>query len=1098
MFKKKLAMLLSATMLVTSLSPVSVFAEPAEVQAEALEEDLSAEEEAPAEVEDTAFPPAAEEEETLQEAEVEETISEEYLSGEEAAAEKEVKSVLSEDEKSIAVTATGIDPKATVVYFPSWSEVNGQDDLEWVSGTKQTDGSWTATVTVKKHNSIGKYFIHCYQTVDGKQTFFERTEVTVSAPEGTVIVENLDEKKGTFTARLKDLNVPSGVTKVEFPIWGSEDGQNDLVWHQAIKDGEDYIVEVDASQHGNENGLYQIHCYLTDGNGIRTFVNKTTATIAMETGLTATLSKDEKTIRVVARGINSKAASVTFPVWSEANGQDDLKWISAKKDSTGVWSADIAVKGHKDAGRYLIHCYQTVDGKQTFFERTEVTVSEAFGAMSVENVDAVKGVFTAKATDLKAVSGISKVEFQVWAEENGQNDLVWHEAVKNGDTYSCQIDAGQHEYESGVYQIRCYVTDGNDIKTLVGSDSVTFALEKGLTAELSKDEKTIKVVARGINPKATTVYFPVWSEKNGQDDLEWVAATKEGTGVWTATVTVKGHKNPGLYNIHCYQTAGGKQSFFEKTSVTVAGPAAKLTAGTPDPKTGSFEVSISELSVPSGIKNVQVAVWGAVDGQNDLVWHKAVKSGDEYIAVISAAEHKFETGSYNVHAYVTDQNDFMVCTGKATVDVSIEEGVSTTVAADQMTASVQYIGPKASQSLKVAVWSEKDGQDDLIWYDMKQNGNGSSGTVKITNHKTSGTYNAHVYTKDNKLVGKTTFTIDPIAKATVTVSAIDGNKGTFKVTVSGLSTPSDIDRVSIPVWPNGDQGKINWYSATRSGDNFVATVNVEKHSREFGHYDVHVYAYAKNGVWNFVGSTAAELAADKYMYVEETGTYTRRVWMVGTGSDATAVTFKTWSSTNGQDDLVEYAGKKSGNKWYADIQSKQHKHGGNYTTEGYVTTSAGTTKAGSVSYTLAKEGEAKNQQMYQYAQGFSSDTGYLILVNRALHRVAIYQGSKNNWKEIKYWPCVVGKPSTPTPTGTFKIKGRFNYFGDGHLCWWCTQIEGYYYFHTVLYYTDTAPIRVLDGTMDAAASAGCIRLEEPNARWIYTTIPRGTTVHIYN
>ena len=139
-----------------------------------------------------------------------------------------------------------------------------------------------------------------------------------------------------------------------------------------------------------------------------------------------------------------------------------------------------------------------------------------------------------------------------------------------------------------------------------------------------------------------------------------------------------------------------------------------------------------------------------------------------------------------------------------------------------------------------------------------------------------------------------------------------------------------------------------------------------------------------------------------------------------------------------------------------------------------------------------------NQSMYDLAQGFSSDTQYLILVNKSLHRVAIYQGSKNNWQEIKYWPCVVGKPSTPTPSGTFKLKGRCQWFGADHKCWWATKIEGDYFFHTQIYYWDDAPRRILDGTMDAAASLGCVRLEEPNAYFIYKEIPRGTTVHIFN
>lgn len=813
----------------------------------------------------------------------------------------------------------------------------------------------------------------------------------------------------------------------------------------------------------------------------------------------AVLSENEKTITLTATGLDPTASVVYFPVWSTIKDQDDLEWISGKKQEDGSWTASVSVKKHKDLGEYNIHCYQTVDGKQTFVGKTTVTVSVPTATVEIEDLNAENGTFTVRIKDFVVPSGVTKVEVPVWGEISDQNDLVWYQAVKDGDDYIVKVDAAQHAYENGLYHVHVYITDGNGIRTCVKEETTELKMENGVKAVLSDDETSITVTARGINSSATAVRFPVWSENNNQDDLKWVSATKVASGIWTATILVKDHKDYGKYLIHCYQTVKGSQKFFGESSVTITKPSGTISTTTPDESSGAFQASISDLVIPAGVKQIQFAVWGSDGDQNDLVWHTASKQGDKYVANISPSEHKFETGTYNVHCYVTDMNGIFVCAGTTEVTVNLKEGVSAVVAADQKTVKIQYIGSKASQSLKVAVWSAKGDQDDLIWYSMKQNGNGAAATVTVSKHKTAGTYYAHVYTSGNKKVGETTFTIDAMGNATVKVSSINGTKGTFKVTVSDLSTPSGLEKVMIPVWPNGDQSKIYWYTATKSGDNYVCTVDVSKHSLAFGHYDVHVYGYANNGVWGFAGSSSAELNADKYIYTEKTGTYTTRVWILNAGEDATGVSFKAWSNNNGTDDVVTYSGTKSGsNNYYADILSKKHKNGGNYTTEVYVKNASGSSLVGTASFSMAKEGEAKNQQMFEYAQGFSSDTEYLILVNRALHRVAIYQGSKNNWKEIKYWPCVVGKPSTPTPTGTFKIKGRFNYFGDGHLCWWCTQIEGYYYFHTVLYYTDTAPIKVLDGTMDAAASAGCIRLEEPNARFIYTTIPRGTTVHIYN
>ncbi len=133
------------------------------------------------------------------------------------------------------------------------------------------------------------------------------------------------------------------------------------------------------------------------------------------------------------------------------------------------------------------------------------------------------------------------------------------------------------------------------------------------------------------------------------------------------------------------------------------------------------------------------------------------------------------------------------------------------------------------------------------------------------------------------------------------------------------------------------------------------------------------------------------------------------------------------------------------------------------------------------------------------AMGYSSATSNLILVNRAAHLVAIFRGSQNAWQLINNFSCTVGKPSTPTVTGTFSTGIKEYYFDSGiYRCFYATQIYGDYLFHSVLYAKTSTPQTVLDGTMGASASHGCIRLAIQNAKYIYDYIPHGTRVVIYN
>lgn len=135
--------------------------------------------------------------------------------------------------------------------------------------------------------------------------------------------------------------------------------------------------------------------------------------------------------------------------------------------------------------------------------------------------------------------------------------------------------------------------------------------------------------------------------------------------------------------------------------------------------------------------------------------------------------------------------------------------------------------------------------------------------------------------------------------------------------------------------------------------------------------------------------------------------------------------------------------------------------------------------------------------MMRKAQQYSSGTNWLVLVNRNTTHVGVFYGSKNDWKLKKYFICDVGASSTPTPTGTRHVQYRIRSFGEekGYSVYKATNIGGGYFFHSILYYANT--MSVMDGTLGAWCSHGCIRLAYGNAKYIYDHVSNGTTVKIY-
>ena len=128
--------------------------------------------------------------------------------------------------------------------------------------------------------------------------------------------------------------------------------------------------------------------------------------------------------------------------------------------------------------------------------------------------------------------------------------------------------------------------------------------------------------------------------------------------------------------------------------------------------------------------------------------------------------------------------------------------------------------------------------------------------------------------------------------------------------------------------------------------------------------------------------------------------------------------------------------------------------------------------------------------MVTKAQGYSSGTPWLILVDRGRHTVGIFHGSKGNWNLEQKFSCVTGAPGSPTITGTFRTTGgKAMSLTTDSRARWCTQISGGYFFHTILASTSE---------LGHNLSHGCIRLAPANAQWIYHNIKGGTTVSIYN
>ena len=378
-------------------------------------------------------------------------------------------------------------------------------------------------------------------------------------------------------------NVSGGgkeVKEVRVPIWSDKNGQDDLTWYHADKQSDgSYKVHVDTASHKGDAGTYSVHLYYML-NGKRTYITETKATVpqSTESQVTGKLTISNQTSNgfdVVVTNVSGggkEVKEVRVPIWSDKNGQDDLTWYHADKQSDGSYKVHVDTASHKgDAGTYSVHLYYMLNGKRTYITETKATVpqsteSQVTGKLTISNQ--TSNGFDVVVTN---VSGggkeVKEVRVPIWSDKNGQDDLTWYHADKQSDgSYKVHVDTASHKGDAGTYSVHLYyMLNGKRTYITETKATVNPAVESRLTGKLNIENMTengfdvVITDVSGAGKAIQEVLVPVWSDKDGQDDLKWPSASKQADGSYKTHVSISDHKNNhGDYTVHLYYKIDGK------------------------------------------------------------------------------------------------------------------------------------------------------------------------------------------------------------------------------------------------------------------------------------------------------------------------------------------------------------------------------------------------------------------------------------------------------------------------------------------------------------------------------------------------------------
>ena len=373
------------------------------------------------------------------------------------------------------------------------------------------------------------------------------------------------------------------------------------------------------------------------------------------------------------------------------------------------------------------------------------------------------------------------------------------------------------------------------------------------------------------------VKIPFWSHANGMKDIVWYSPSRQADGSYRVTANTNDHENAsGKYEAQVfYVDHQGRNTFVKKAFIDRAKPSADITISKNEVE-GTFTITAKNLKGFEGYKEVKIPFWSQANGMKDIVWYRPSRQADgSYTVTAKASDHENANGQYEAQLFYVDrkgQNTFVKKTfvqyeGKTspTGTITIQNNNKDTGTFDVVIKDVY--SPKGVRTVQVPTWSDKDGQDDIRWYEATRQANGDYKiSVKASDHKNStGKYFVHLYYIQNDGtrvgVGGTTTDVEfrnAKTKTQTYIKDVNSNNGTYTVAVDQASQGRQIKYIRVAVWSQVHQENLYWYSTAPSGMHTEVQVSAVNHQYQKGNYTTHVYVdYVDGGVEGFnLGQTA--------------------------------------------------------------------------------------------------------------------------------------------------------------------------------------------------------------------------------------------------
>lgn len=263
-------------------------------------------------------------------------------------------------------------PTDEPIFFAAKAKNDFSSSLRWKQAQYNTQKHrWFADFTPKELQRSGEIEVQVFRSMNQQRYFLTEKTFHITEPSlSSTRINGEKAKRGKFDVQLT-VEAPSGMDKMNVNIWSKPDKSDLHTYEPARQHNQSYTYEFNYKYHQYHVGQFKVEAVGMTSNGLplqQSIENPYTVEappLEVEEYEIKDISDNQSIFLVSAKlSTEENVDALRFPTWSEANGQDDLRWYKPKfNKKTSTWTQEIHVGKHRGGNKILTEVYAEVKNK---------------------------------------------------------------------------------------------------------------------------------------------------------------------------------------------------------------------------------------------------------------------------------------------------------------------------------------------------------------------------------------------------------------------------------------------------------------------------------------------------------------------------------------------------------------------------------------------------------------------------------------------------------------------------------------------------------------------------------------------------------------